>query len=244
MYTISSIRTIATPTTDGDFYYDAEAKICISDNGSNNDSEAFILVHWDADIYRFFYACTRDSIFDLVTDYPEKELRADFIEKFDFIEEAITSEFIDLYRMLDKILLDMFKNPTKSITYQAKILDTKTKADIIEETEGIEEQYFFSVTQFLEYAGDKYEITFYTKTDHEGEIVLKKGSLVLERYDDLQDAGASKWFSVFCRVKETLIQFIKEYFAEHPDSGLNFSWVTRDLYKDWVDLKSEIWLQK
>ena len=181
MYTITSIRTVATPNQDGAFYYDAEAKIAITAENSNIESEAYILVHWDADIYRFFYACTHESIFDLVTASPENKFSADFIEKFDFIEKAIKSEFFDLYRMLDKILLDMFKNPTKAITYQAKMLDAKTKAEVVEGNEETEEQYYFEVIQLLEYAGDQYDIKFSTKTDHEGEIALKKGQLVIER---------------------------------------------------------------
>ena len=131
MYTIKSIRSTVTPTDNEFQYYDAEAKICITDEDGKNEKEAYVLVHWDSDIYRFFYACTRESIYDAVTKFPEDELTADFIEKYDFIEEAIESEYINLYRMLDTILNNMFKGPSKMITYQAKMLSTKTKALVV-----------------------------------------------------------------------------------------------------------------
>jgi hypothetical protein len=129
MYIIKSIRTITTPEGDGKYnYYNAEAKICITDEKGNNEKEAYVLVHWEASMYRFFYACTNESIYDAVVNAPDDEMEVDYIEKFDFIEDAINSEFIDLYRMLDKMLTDMLRGPSRPITHQAKILDTKTEA--------------------------------------------------------------------------------------------------------------------
>lgn len=243
MYTIKSIRTTTTPEGNGSFnYYDAEATICITDDSGNNEQEAYVLVHWEASMYRFFYACTHESIFEAAVHAPDDEMKVDYIEKYDFIEDAIKSEFIDLYRMLDKILSNMFSGPSKPITYQAKMLDLKTKSYVNDE--GAEEEYYFAVYQTLEYAGETFEVAFSTATDQEGEIILKKGDLILEEYEDLQDAAASEWFAVYCKVKEKLLTFIHQYAKENRDCSLNFAWVTRDLDKDWLDLKSEIWRQK
>jgi hypothetical protein len=240
MYTIKSIRTTVTPNQNEDLYYDAEAKIVITDEDGNNEKEAYVLVHWDADIYRFFYSCTSESIYDFVTKSPEEELTADFIEFFDFIEDAVNSEFINLYCMLDNILSDMFKGPSRPITYQAKMLNFKTKAIVDNDNE----EYHFEVIQSIEYSGERYEVIFFTETDQEDSIILKKEKRVLEQYDDLQDASSSKWFVIFCAVKEKLIKFINNYIHDHIDCGLNSAWVTRDLMKDWTDLKSDIWKQR
>ena len=245
MYIIKSIRTITTPEGDGKYnYYDAEAKICITDEKGNNEKEAYVLAHWEASMYRFFYACTNESIYDAVVNAPNDEMKVDYIEKFDFIEDAINSEFIDLYRMLDKILTDMLRGPTKPIASQAKMLDLRTEANVTEEDEGVEEDYYFAVFQTIEYSGELYEVTFSTKTDHEGEIILKKGDTIIEQFEDLQDASGSEWFALYCKVKEELLDFIHQYAKEHRECSLSFGWVTRDLYKDWLDLKSEIWTQK
>lgn len=245
MYIIKSIRTITTPEGDGSYnYYDAEAKICITDEKGNNEKEAYVLAHWEASMYRFFYACTNESIYDAVVSAPDDEMEVDYIEKFDFIEDAINSEFIDLYRMLDKILTDMFRGPTKPIASQAKMLDLRTEANVTEEDGDVEEDYYFAVFQTIEYGGELYEVTFSTKTDQEGEIILKKGDTIIEQFEDLQDASGSEWFALYCKVKEKLLDFIRQYDKEHRECSLNFGWVTRDLYKDWLDLKSELWTQK
>ena len=89
------------------------------------EKEAYVLVHWEASMYRFFYACTKESIYDAVVNAPNDEMKVDYIEKFDFIEDAIDSEFIDLYRMLDKLLTDMFRGPAMPNISQVKMLDLK-----------------------------------------------------------------------------------------------------------------------
>lgn len=245
MYIIKSIRSITTPEGDGKYnYYDAEAKICLTDEKGNNEKDAYVLVHWEATMYRFFYACSYNSIYETVVNDPNMEIKADYIEKFDFIEDAVNSEFFDLYRMLDKMLTDMLRGPSRPITHQAKILDTKTEAFVNDADDNTEDEYYFAVIQSFEYAGEAYDVTFSTQTDQESEIILKKGSIVIEQFEDLQDAGESEWFALYCKLKEKLVDLIRKYHKENPESSLNYAWVTRDLCKDWLDLKSEIWTQK
>ena len=243
MYIINSIRTLATPDEYGDLYYNAEAHIHICDQNGNKEKDAYVLVHWVAGVYRFFYCCTYESMFDLVVATPEDRIEFDFIESFDFIDDAIDSEYLDVYRMLNQIISNMCSGPRKPITYQAKMLHTQTQAKVIPlPDDERDEGYYFSVTQSVEYANEIYEIKF-AVWDVNEEIFLKKDNIVIEQYDDLVDASGSDWFLIFYKVKKSLINFVKKQISENPEYQYSH-WELMELYKDYVGLRSDIWRQK
>jgi hypothetical protein len=83
------------------------------------------------------------------------------------------------------------------------------------------------------------------KTEEEIEIILKKGYTIIEQYEELQDAAQSDWLVIYCAAKKKLIDLIYKYYNEHKDTTeLAAAWITRDLYKDWTDLKCQYWTQK
>ena len=242
MYIINSIRTLATPDEYGT-YYNAEAHIHICDKNGNKEKDAYVLVHWVAGVYRFFYCCTHESMFDLVVADPEAPIEFDFIESFDFIDDATDSEYLDVYRMLNQIISNMGRGPKKPITYQAKMLYTQTQAKVIQlPSDDMDEGYYFSVTQSVEYANEIYEIKF-AVWDCNEEIFLKKNNVVLEQYDDLVDASGSEWFLVFYKVKKSLIAFVEKQRRENSEFE-DCTWELVELYKDYVGLRSDIWTQK
>jgi hypothetical protein len=184
-------------------------------------------------------------MFDLVVADPEAPIKFDFIERFDFIEDTINSEFFGVYRMLDKIISNMCSGPSKPITYQAKLLETRAISRVVEAENYDEVDYLFAIIQSMEYAGSQFEVSFSIKTEEEIEIILKKGNTIIEQYEELQDAAQSDWLVIYCAAKKKLIDLIYKYYNEHKDTTeLAAAWITRDLYKDWTDLKCQYWTQK
>ena len=221
MYTISSIKSKRTLVCPGDYAYDAEAMIFDSQN-----KEFFVHVSWALD--ETFYSCSNTSKFDYITGATDEEPESDHIEEFQYLEDACNSKFIDIYRMLDKLLYDMFHGPKKMISQQAQMLSIKTEANVMDE-----DNYYFAVIQSLEYDGQKYEATFANATDGEISIILKQGETTIEKYEDLEIAAHSEWFMLYCNLKDELVKFITDYFKEHRDCELNYSWVMRELWKDY-----------
>ena len=240
---INSIRTLATPNKNDNVYYNAEAHIHICDQNGNKEKEAYVLAHWDAEIYRFFYCCTYESMFDLAVSAPEDRIEFDFIESFGYIDDAIDSEYLDVYRMLNQIISNMCSGPKKPITYQAKMLYAQTQAKVIQlPDEKMNEGYYFSVTQSVEYANEIYEIK-YAVWDFNEEIFLKKDNVIIEQYNDLVDASGSDWFLIFSKVKKSLIAFVEKQRRENPEYD-DCDNVLIELYKDFPDSMSYIWTQK
>lgn len=219
MYTLKSIRAKNTDRGDGRY---AEALISI-----NNDQEAYIFVHWEAFVNRFSYSLSYTSPYDNMNAFWDRVDNVEYIEKFDLLEEARDSEFFDLYHMLDQTLYALAQGPSKPAVKQAKMLELITNASV----EG-SSKFKFSVTQPFEYGGEKYEATFYTEFYAKIGISLKRGDILLEQFEDLQDAGSSEWFMLYCRLKNDLINYIFRFRKENPEVDLHYPTVMWELLDD------------
>ena len=220
MYTLQTIRTTNTEKGDGRY---AEALITIVDENTSQKTDAYAFVHWEAYINRFSYSLSYVSPYDNMNTFWDRVDNVEYIEKFDLLEEACDSDYFDLYHMLDQLLYIMAQGPRKPSMHQAKMLDLTTSASVESSS-----KFEFAVTQILEYGGEEYEASYSTMFYNKTSIQIKRGDVLLEKYEELQDAGSSEWFMLFCKLKKELVKFIFEYRKENP-TLLSYSTVLWDL---------------
>ena len=228
MYTIISIRSKSTFVCPGEYAYDAEAKVYVSEEMHMYKQNQYVFVHVNWALGFTHYTISEISDYDFLTGETEETPEVSYVENYESLEEAQDSEFIDLFRMLDRILYDMFHGPKKTLKNQAKMLDLKTieKADVDAET------YYYQVIQSLEYENEIYEASFSIETDNKVSILLKKGTTVVEEFEDLEIAAYSEWFMLYCRLKKDLISFLNGLEKEKKIPSYFYAYIMSELSND------------
>ncbi len=227
MYAIKSIRATRTFACPGEYAYNAEAQISVWKNDKDPGKQLFVNACWA--MGDTFYSYGLFPEYDYMTGATEKEPEGEHVEAFTSLEDAQNSEFIDLYRMLDKILYDMFHGPETAITDQAKLDKIITTGEALDENA---DTYYFSAVCSLKYKKEKYEAAFSIETDNEVSISLKKGNTVVEQFEDLENAAYSEWFMLYCKLKKELMSYINKYEKETKKLGGTYSYIMSDLLND------------